>query len=245
MKKTILFILLLLSALQMLNGQNFRHIGLVDGLVQPSVMAICRDKIGRMWFGTREGVNVWDGDMMTSYRGWIKETAENDSLWIGSNVTQILNDKLDYLYILIDENFIKYDLQKDCFSKVESSVRAMTSYQGDIYFMKKDSLFSYDAQENQKSFVLKTSLNGSLHALHITDDLVYLGYEEGLYTINRRTYEEKCLLEEKSINNIFESSQKEMWIGTNGDGLYRIDQSYSLIHVPYAPGIKYGVSCLL
>lgn len=244
MKKTILFILLFLSALQMLNGQNFRHIGLVDGLVQPSVMAICRDKIGRMWFGTREGVNVWDGDMMTSYRGWIKETAENDSLWIGSNVTQILNDKLDYLYILIDENFIKYDLQKDCFSKVESGVRAMTSYQGDIYFMKKDSLFSYDAQENQKSFVLKTSLNGSLHALHITDDLVYLGYEEGLYTINRRTYEEKCLLEEKSINNIFESSQKEMWIGTNGDGLYRIDQSYSLIHVPYAPGTKYGVSSL-
>ena len=178
MKKTILFILLLLSALQMLNGQNFRHIGLVDGLVQPSVMAICRDKIGRMWFGTREGVNVWDGDMMISYRGWIKETAENDSLWIGSNVTQILNDKLDYLYILIDENFIKYDLQKDCFSKVESSVRAMTSYQGDIYFMKKDSLFSYDAQENQKSFVLKTSLNGSLHALHITDDLVFFGYEE-------------------------------------------------------------------
>ncbi|MBR1719027.1 MAG: hypothetical protein IJ726_01200, partial [Phocaeicola sp.] len=74
MKKTILFILFFLSALQMLNGQNFRHIGLVDGLVQPSVMAICRDKIGRMWFGTREGVNVWDGDMMISYRGWIKET---------------------------------------------------------------------------------------------------------------------------------------------------------------------------
>jgi ligand-binding sensor domain-containing protein len=110
MKKTILIIILFFSAIQLLNGQNFRHIGLVDGLVQPSVMAICQDKIGRMWFGTREGINVYDGEYMSSFRGWIKESIETDSLWIGSNVSKILSDKYDNIYIDIDKNLVKYDL---------------------------------------------------------------------------------------------------------------------------------------
>ena len=38
----------------------FKHIGREEGLSQSSVMAIYQDKLGRMWFGTREGVNIYN-----------------------------------------------------------------------------------------------------------------------------------------------------------------------------------------
>lgn len=242
MKKTILIIILFFSAIQLLNGQNFRHIGLVDGLVQPSVMAICQDKIGRMWFGTREGINVYDGEYMSSFRGWIKESIETDSLWIGSNVSKILSDKYDNIYIDIDKNLVKYDLHRGCFSLIEEDINAITNYHGNIYYLKNDSLYCNDAQNDEKSFVYHFSFDENISVLYITDDSFFLGFGNGLYLINRRTNETTYLLEGININNIFESSQKEIWIGTNGDGLYRIDQSYSLIHVPYAPDSKYGIS---
>ena len=45
----------------------FKHIGREEGLSQSSVMAIYQDKLGRMWFGTREGVNIYNSDRMTVY----------------------------------------------------------------------------------------------------------------------------------------------------------------------------------
>ena len=48
----------------------FKHLGMSDGLSQVSVMSIYQDRLGRMWFGTREGVSVYDGERMRVYKGW-------------------------------------------------------------------------------------------------------------------------------------------------------------------------------
>lgn len=42
-------------------AEYFRHLTLNDGLSQPSVMSIAQDGLGRIWLGTREGVNMYDG----------------------------------------------------------------------------------------------------------------------------------------------------------------------------------------
>ena len=44
-----------------LYAEYFKHIGLSEGLTQPSVMAIYQDRLGRMWFGTKEGISQYDG----------------------------------------------------------------------------------------------------------------------------------------------------------------------------------------
>lgn len=63
-------LLLLLLAVLPLRAEYFRHIGLSDGLTQPSVMAIFQDRLERMWFGTREGINRYDGTRVTPFKGW-------------------------------------------------------------------------------------------------------------------------------------------------------------------------------
>lgn len=54
---------------QIVHADFFKHIGYKDGLSQSSVMAIYQDLLGRMWFGTREGLNMYNGKQMTVYKG--------------------------------------------------------------------------------------------------------------------------------------------------------------------------------
>lgn len=68
----------------------FKHIGREEGLSQSSVMAIYQDKLGRMWFGTREGVNIYNSDRMTVYKAWIQNGNQPDQkVLIGNEVSAI------------------------------------------------------------------------------------------------------------------------------------------------------------
>lgn len=59
-----------------LYAEYFKHIGLSEGLTQPSVMAIYQDRLGRMWFGTKEGISQYDGNRVRIFKGWIKSVGE-------------------------------------------------------------------------------------------------------------------------------------------------------------------------
>lgn len=74
------------------------------------------------------------------------------------------------------------------------------------------------------------------------DDQIGIGTYNGVYLIDRRTYQQKQLLEGVEIYRIFESSQKELWIGTRMHGLYRMNDKQQLSKVPYLPGTSEGIS---
>lgn len=47
---------------------HFEHIGAEEGLSQGMVTAILQDHLGYMWFGTKDGLNKYDGRRFTIYR---------------------------------------------------------------------------------------------------------------------------------------------------------------------------------
>lgn len=47
---------------------KFKNISLRDGLSQNSVLCILQDNEGFLWFGTRNGLNKYDGNTFTTYR---------------------------------------------------------------------------------------------------------------------------------------------------------------------------------
>ena len=65
---TLLFVLLLIfytSSAQDISGENqllkFKQFSLAEGLSQSSVICMLQDSKGFMWFGTRDGLNKYDG----------------------------------------------------------------------------------------------------------------------------------------------------------------------------------------
>ena len=68
--KKLLLLLCFVFIHQVVYPVYFKHLGMSDGLSQVSVMSIYQDCLGRMWFGTREGVYYinWIDYLMYEYK---------------------------------------------------------------------------------------------------------------------------------------------------------------------------------
>ena len=64
----LLWVLLLPVGIFPANDIYFSKIGIEQGLSQLSVMTIYQDELGTLWFGTREGVNRYNGHSMEVFR---------------------------------------------------------------------------------------------------------------------------------------------------------------------------------
>ena len=100
MKKTFVYILFIFVTVQCFSQSSLyrlKNITTVNGLSQSSVIAIHQDVLGQMWFGTRDGLNRYDGSNITVFRNNPKDSSSicnNDilsiegdkrgNLWIGT-----------------------------------------------------------------------------------------------------------------------------------------------------------------
>src|SRR4030088_3254148 len=52
---------------------KFEHLSINAGLSQNNVLCVLQDHLGFMWFGTRDGLNKYDGYTFTWYRNDLKD----------------------------------------------------------------------------------------------------------------------------------------------------------------------------
>ncbi len=225
-------------------AEYFRQIGLSEGLTQPSVMAIYQDRLGRMWFGTREGINRYEGERVTAFKGWVGSSDKGSSVWLGNEVSSITEDKQGNLFFLIDDNIIKFDIQTESFSRLsdENNIRVLTSFEGDIWYMRHDSLFCYVSGSEVPAFMLKTNIKSPITCLNLLSDKICIGTHNGAILIDRASQQQSHILKGQDVYRIFESSQKELWLGTRMQGLYRMKKGEKVVQVPYSPGSSAGIS---
>ncbi len=215
---------ILLSSAPDAKAEYFRHLTLGDGLSQPSVMAIKQDKLGRMWLGTREGINVYDGESLTSYKGWISNTAEGSRVWIGNEVSAIVSDIEGNIFILIDDNLIKYDLLADRFSKIShtGNIRALAENNGEVVYVAGDSIIVKEAHGDIARLAFTIPSVKQLKHLAVDDGNYYLSTATGLHIFDRKTRKHKTVLPGRDIYSSFVARDGSLWISSLNDGIYRL-----------------------
>ena len=220
----------------------FKHIGREEGLSQSSVMAIYQDKLGRMWFGTREGVNIYNSNKMAVYKAWIQNgNRPNQKILIGNEVSAITGSQNGDVFLIVDHALLKYDIRKETFERLrQGSVYALTSHAGEIWCAGHDSIFRYNPQNNQLDFQLKTGIS-SINYLTINGNRFYIGAKEGLYTTENKG-RVQCLIPKVDVYRIFQSSCQELWVGCRTQGLYRINRNGRINRIPYDPSSPNGIS---
>jgi two-component system sensor histidine kinase ChiS len=70
MKRLVFFFIFIILVNFLLHGEEreaFQHFSIKDGLSQNSVLRIFQDSKGFMWFGTRDGLNRYDGYNFSQY----------------------------------------------------------------------------------------------------------------------------------------------------------------------------------
>lgn len=226
-------LILLLFVPQIMSAYYFKHLGVKDGLSQLSVMSIHQDKLGRMWFGTREGISLYDGEKITVYKpGGLNANEKNRTLG-GNEVGRIVSDVNGDLFMIVDASLVKYDIRKERFDEISSrKPHAICSFKGQIWCVIKDSIFRYDSRLRKLTFSLKTGLP-AIRCLLCTDNGIWIGDNHGLYLY--RGNKLKCIIPKIEIFRLFESSTHEIWVGTRMNGLFRIGPTGKVFEVPYNP----------
>lgn len=244
--KLVLLYMIATLVSQVAHAEYFKHIGIFDGLSQFSVMSIYQDQLGRMWFGTKEGVNIYDGNANIAYKAFAENySGDTHKVLIGNNVSAINGNKDGDVFLIADNVLLRYDLKKETFNTlIPRSCFALASYEGSIWCVTQDTLFVYNAETEKMDFAAAVGVElTTANWLTVTASAFYISTNKGLLAIDRKSRQKRMILEGVEVYRTFESSQKELWVGTLENGLYRIpSQGEEVQKVPYAPDSDKGVS---
>lgn len=220
LKSCFLFLLLLIGTCAY--GQYFKKIGMNDGLSNLSVMSICQDTLGRMWFGTNEGINIYDGAKIEKLKSYeILVDGKKERKFINGSINQIVSDRLGRIFIRNNGALIEYDVWCETMRELRSDkVKTITVVNGNLWSVMQDSLMSYDTDTQSWSLIQRLKIP-DVTCMQQLDDRLYLGTMKGLYLWHHNKL--LPVLPDVEIFRLFASSKGELWIASRMEGLFRID----------------------
>lgn len=219
----------------------FKHLQVQDGLSQSSVFAIAQDDSGFMWFGTRDGLNRYDGIRFRHYR----HDPENPGSLAFDDVRAIYVDPLgDALWIGTLDGVSRYNPKADSFrnylysgdntSPSATSVRCiLRDVRKRLWIGSDKGIALYDTSRDTFRLVV-SGIPGGVNTL-FEDRLgrVWAGTDQGLgqvvaegagkYALRPRLYFGQAyprLLDYQITAGVSDASGN-IWIGTLQGGLYQ------------------------
>jgi ligand-binding sensor domain-containing protein/signal transduction histidine kinase/DNA-binding response OmpR family regulator len=175
---------------------RFRHLTDSDNLSSNSVLSVCQDHKGFMWFGTRDGLNRYDGYEFKFYYN-----NQDDSSSISDNqINVIVEDSRDILWIGTGNGLNRFDREKDRFVRFKTGTENYSLSNEYIKTICEDSEGNIWVGTSRGVNILNVETGIVKKTLNIP------GLEHSGRSLN--------------VENIFEDSEKQIWVGTRS-GLYR------------------------
>jgi len=219
---------------------KFEHLDINSGLSQNHIMCILQDSQGFMWFGTRDGLNKYDGYRFTVYKNNLK-----DSSSISNNfISGIIEDSRGVIWVATrGGGFNRFDKEKNRFTRFKNDPENPNSISSDLV-----TNISIDSDDNLwictehglnyfepgKNRYERYSYNARCVFEDREKNVWVGGFEGGLNLFNKKTktftpvpYHEKdsALVRKNNVAVIFEDIKHRLWIGTEGNGLYVFDRN--------------------
>lgn len=210
----------LLSGLGKSSAQeiSFNHLTTSDGLSNNSVMTIYQDEKGFMWFGTRNGVNLYNGNKFITY----KFHKDDPYSIISNSISHITGNEKGEIYFKTSQGISMFKTSQNRFTTLLKGVIETMYYHKHLYISQKNKIYRYENNQFVPFYELKDS-HHIISALYICDKYILIGTEEdGLFLLNDKR-ELTNLLPRGSINNLFKDSTGKIWVGTYKHGAYLIN----------------------
>lgn len=228
---------------------KFDYLTTNDGLSQASVLSILQDDEGFMWFGTRYGLNKYNGYTFTKYY----HEPNNTTSIPADLIESLFEDSHKNIWIGTRNGFCQYDRKHDTFINFYNRPNYPDNFKGVyIHCIYEDSkgnywigadkgLLKYDpSKDTYKVFITNekdnTSINNNeVHAvLEDVQGNIWLGTEGGgLNCYHPKTNQFTHYLHQennpKSLSNddiygLVKDKAGTLWIGTYGGGICRLNK---------------------
>lgn len=251
-RKIIFLFCLFYSNILFLHAQphniRFEKISIEQGLSQNTVGAICQDHKGFLWFGTYDGLNLYDG-----YKFKIFQHIPDDSMSIcQNNIRCLFVDHLGVLWIGTEAGLSKFNRNKESFinyfanpnnpnSISDNLIRCIyEDRESELWIATNNGLNRYD--RNSNSFIKYfhnpkdpySLCNNDVRTIFKdSDGILWIGTANGLDRLVQNKTKFNHLNNELNINHVLgdsiiscirEDSFGMLWIGTQSGGLTRYDK---------------------
>lgn len=247
----ILLVFGLTSAFSQRQNIRFEHLSTEAGLSQSNVLCILQDSRGFMWFGTRDGLNKYDGHKFTVYKNNAEDenTPSNDeimdlkedsdgNLWIatyggGLNMFDWKKEKFTrYRHTATDSSGIPTDYLHSLYIDHEGSIWVGTSRAGLSMYDKKTNKFTtYQHEPADPNTISGNSITGIIED---DNDNLWVGtINEGINLFDKKSKIFRRFFDQKNTNTpvpmqvetLYMDRKGQLWIPTR-EGLYLYDRKH-------------------
>lgn len=219
----------------------FRSLDINNGLSQNTVAAIIQDRLGFMWFGTKDGLNRYDG---VSFQTFMKESGT-----LGNNfITSLYEDCLGQIWIGTDvgvyiyspsgEKVERFVIQSNLNTTIEQTVHTIKGdRKGRVWIVsERQGIFCYDTNRGtlehlQTDASGKKRLRNAGQIVFDQDDVCWLDIHDGnLYSSRDGLHTLKPVFSPgikapfkgKRINKLLPGPYNCLYVGTD-DGLMEVN----------------------
>ncbi len=220
---------------------TFKKYKVDNGLSENTVRAIFQDRLGFMWFGTKDGLNRFDGNEFKIFKNNPEDTHS-----IGNNfIYDIYQDIDDNLWVATDHQLYIYHYDSEQFTPfrkttkegkyIQSTVTTICAENDSIIWIGTyyEGLFCYNIKQNVLEHIPQLDVSIIWKIFKDKSGGIWIGSRENLTKYNRetnsfisiKTHSEKEEFEENDILSIYEDSDGELWVGTWSSGLACLNKS--------------------
>ncbi|PSR14719.1 MAG: hypothetical protein C7N36_02950 [Bacteroidetes bacterium] len=234
---------------------SFQYLSKKDGLSQASVFAIAQDSTGLMWFGTRDGLNKYDGYQFKVYRNapTANSLVDNDirtlyvdpqqqKLWIGtisglSQYEATTDDFTNYRHSPTDTTSLSSDVIRQIYRDSRGRLWVGTSAGLNLYHHPgKFRRFFFAAPqastlEHQDIETIVEDAQGQVWFGTANGLYQLIVHSAGTYQFERRDGRGGCQLADARIKSLLADRKGNLWIGTFSGGLHYWDQKNDTVTV--------------
>jgi len=222
---------------------SFDHLSVNNGLSQSTVLSICKDSRGYMWFGTRDCLNRYDGKDVKIYR----TLSDNpNSISTEDYIYALAEDRQKNLWIGTQNGLNRYIPEKDAFERISFNPNNPNSIsnkiilaiyadsKGRVWFgtnsglsmlengasRKFKKLYKADGLAGNSIYTIFEDSKGNIW-VGTTTGLSRLSLKNNKYQIRSFYHhsEDAASISENSIRTIAEDGKGRIWIGTETEGL--------------------------
>ena len=214
---------------------TFKNISVKDGLAESTVKVIFEDHNGFIYFGTENGLDVYDGYEFTNYQ----MNSFDEASLLGNKISSIHEDSNHMIWVGSELGVSLFDPSKREFSRpidtgeeelVDSEIITDDS-KGNIWIKLKDNglVYQYNtASDELKDMNHSFSDDEMVTVLHrAPSGTILLGTNFGLYYYDNDMKEVKKVGNKDEFDGLFvnalvNGNENDVWVGTS-DGLFKLN----------------------
>jgi len=206
----------------------FKHYKVENGMSNNTVLASLQDKDGFLWFGTKDGLNRFDGYHFKTFR-----SGKDPKTSLGINYIQSLHEFKNYIWVGTDKGLYSYDKKLEKFTLINEAVTNRINdidndFKNNLWFISIGTLIKYNVDTRETRMFDGPN---SFYATSIACDnkgVIWVSSYDDLYRYSEATQSfDKIKVQQLgssfSISSIYALDSGSILIGTRDHGIYKYD----------------------